>query len=146
MTLLLSESISPKAHTSTSATYRVPAGAATLVLGSSTYTNSSPGKMRIRLTKSADILTLTYVFTESGIPVTVVETSYLAKNSWTSAVLTHPGSFSPSPQNLTAATTASGAGSKIKYTVLGLSSVLGITGTASSSSAPDPVLPDDDSE
>ena len=145
-TLLLSESMSPKSATATSAVYKIPAGAVTLVVGSSTYKNSSPGRMAIKLTKPADILTLTYVFSLSGIPVTVVETSYLAKNSWTAAVLTHPGSFSHSPQDLTAAATASGKGSKLQYTVEGFTCVLGITGTASSSSAPDAVLPDDDSE
>lgn len=58
----------------------------------------------------------------------------------------HPPPFSPSPQTLTAATTASGPGSKIKYTFLGSTTVLGLNGTASDSTALDPVLPDDDSE
>jgi len=145
-TLLLNETISPKSQTATSATYRIPAGAVTLVVGSKTYENASPGRMKISLGKTAEILTLTYVFSLSGLPVTVVETSYLAKNSWTSAVLTHPGSFSPSPQDLTAAATASGKGSKLQYTVEGFTCVLGISGTASSGSAPDAVLPDEDSE
>jgi hypothetical protein len=95
------------------------------------------------LSKTADILTLTYVFIDHGLPVTVVETSYLAKNSWTSAVLTNPESFSPSPQDLTAAATASGRGSTLKYTVEGFTCVLGIAGTASSGSAADAILPDD---
>ena len=145
-TLLLSESMSPKSQTSTSATYKIPAGAVTLVVGSTDYTNASPGKMKITLAKGDEILTLTYVFLDHGLPVTVVETSYLAKNSWTSAVLTHPGTFSPSPQDLTAAAAASGKGSKLQYTVEGLTCVLGITGTATSGSAPYAVLPGDDSE
>jgi hypothetical protein len=112
-------------------------------VGTKTYKNASPGKMSIKLSNAAVVLTLTYVFTDSGLPVTVVETSYLAKNSWTSAVLTHPGSFSPSPQDLTAAAVASGHGSKLQYTVEGITCILGIAGTATSSSAPDAVLPDD---
>jgi hypothetical protein len=50
----------------------------------------------------------------------------------------------PSPQGLTSATTANGPGCKIKYTVSGSTSVLGFSGTASSSATADPVLPDDD--
>jgi hypothetical protein len=144
VTLLLSELVSPKSATSTVATYRIPAGAVTLVVGSTSYKNASPARMKINLTKTADILTLTYVFSLSGIPVSVIETSYLAKNSWASTVLAHPGSFTPSPQSLVAAATASGRGSKLKYAVEGFTCVLGIAGTATSSSAPDAVLPDDE--
>ena len=142
-TLLLNEALSPKSQTGTVVTYKIPAGAVTLVVSGKTYTNFSPGKMKINLTKAADIVTLTYVFSLSGISVTVVETSSLAKNSWTSAILTHPGTFTPSTQELTAATTASGKGSKLQYTAEGFACVLGIAGTASSSSAPDAILPDD---
>jgi hypothetical protein len=146
-TLRVSEAISPRTQTATTATYRIPAGAVTLVVGGTTYTNESPGRMKISLDKTADVMTLTYVFEYGGsLPVTVVETSYLAKGSWTSDVLTHPASFSPSPQALKAAAAASKAGSKIEYTVEGETSVLGIRGTATSRSRPDPILPDDDSE
>jgi hypothetical protein len=100
--------------------------------------------MTIRLTGKGDILTVTGVVTDLGYKVTVVDTSLLNKGSWTSAVFTHPGPFKPSPQNLTAAQTASGAGSKLKYLVLGGTTVLGITGTASSGSAANPILPNDD--
>lgn len=141
-TLLLNELISPKSQTTKTASYKIPAGAVTLVVGTKTYTNASPGRMTIKLTNSAVTMTLTYAFILSGFPVTVVETSTLAKNSWTDAVFTHPGTFSPSPQDLTAAATATGTGSKLQYSVEGFTCVLGITGTATSSSAPDAVLPD----
>ena len=145
-TLLLNEALVPKKATATTASYKIPAGAVTLVVGTKSYTNSSPGKMAISLTNAGDFLTLTYAFSLSGIPVTIVETSKLAKNSWTTAVLMHPGTFSPSPQNLTAAATASAKGSKIQYTAEGFTCVLGINGAASSSSAPDAVLPDEDAQ
>jgi hypothetical protein len=143
-TLMLSQSVSPVKHTSNSATYKVPAGAVTLVAGGKTFTNTSPGKMTIKLAGANDILTITYASTFDGLPVTVVDTSYLAKHSWTATVLVHPRRFTPSPQDLTAAATASGPGSKLKYTALGTTTVLGITGTATSGSAADPILPDDD--
>ena len=78
-----------------------------------------------------DTMVLTSTVSVSGIDGTVVG-SHLAKASFTTAVLKHPQRFKPSPQNLTSATTASGPGSKIKYTVplLG-STVLGLTGKAS---------------
>ena len=144
-TLLLNEALSPKKQTATSAIYKIPAGAVTLVVGTKTYTNSSPGRMSIVLASSGDYLTLTYAFSLSGFPVTVVETSKLAKNSWTTAVLMHPGTFSPSPQELTAAT-ASAKGSTLQYNVEGFNCELGINGTASSSSAPDAVLPDENAQ
>jgi hypothetical protein len=146
VTLRLAETINPMSQTATTAKYRVPAGAVTLVVNGKSYTNSSPGRMALSLTKAADVVTLTYVFSLSGIPVTVVEKSYLAKNSWTSDVLSHPGSFAPSPQDLTAAATATGKGSTLTYTAESFTCVLGISGTATSSSSPDAVLPNDDSE
>lgn len=146
VTLMLSESLRPIKHTSKSATYKVPAGAVTLVANGKTFQNTSPGRMTVKLAGTGDTLTLTYASSYEGFPITLVDTSYLAANSWTTTVLTHPHTFKPSPQNLTAATTASGVGSKLEYTVAGSTTVLGITGTASSSSAADPALPDDASE
>jgi hypothetical protein len=61
--------------------------------------------------------------------VTVVDTSSLQAGSWTNTVLQHPGPFSPSPQNLTSPS------SKFQYAVYGESTVLGVTGTISSSDA-----------
>jgi hypothetical protein len=66
-----------------------------------------------------------------GIKATIVGTVSLAKGSFTAAVTKHPRKFTPTPQTLTAAATAAGAGSKVKYTVFGSSTTLGLTGTAS---------------
>jgi hypothetical protein len=46
--------------------------------------------------------------------------------------ITHPKAFAPSPQNITAATSATGSGSKLQYTIEGFTTVPGVTGTASS--------------
>lgn len=139
--LLASESLSPKSHTSTSATYKLPAGAITVTAGGKKFTTKSPSKMIIKLTSTADTLTLILTGPDSAV---VTDTTYLKANSWTTAVLKHPGVFSPSPQKLTSATTASGPGCKVKYTVFGSTTVLGFHGTGSSSATVDPVLPDED--
>ena len=141
VTLMASESLSPTSHTSTSATYKLPAGAITVTAGGKKFTTKSPSKMIIKLTSTADTLTLILTGPESAV---VTDTTYLKANSWTTAVLKHPGVFSPSPQKLTSATTASGPGCKVKYTIFGSTSVLGFHGTGSSSATVDPVLPDED--
>jgi hypothetical protein len=141
VTLLASESLSPTSHTSTSATYKLPAGAITVTAGGKKFTTKSPSKMIIKLTSTADTLTLILTGPESAV---VTDTTYLKANSWTTAVLKHPGVFSPSPQKLTSATTASGPGCKVKYTIFGSTTVLGFHGTGSSSATVDPVLPDED--
>jgi len=141
VTLMASESLSPTSHTSTSATYKLPAGAITVTAGGKKFTTKSPSKMIIKLTSTADTLTLILTGPDSAV---VTDTTYLKANSWTTAVLKHPGVFSPSPQKLTSATTASGPGCKVKYTVFGSTTVLGFHGTGSSSATVDPVLPDED--
>jgi hypothetical protein len=146
VTILLSQRASPISHTSTSATYKIPAGAITATFNGTSYQSTSPGRMKIKLGSAADVLTVTGALSINGTPVTLVDTSRLAGGSWTSTVLTHPAAFSPSPQNLTPAKTATGAGSKLQYTVFGQSTVLGITGTASSNLTPDAILPNDDTD
>jgi len=141
VTLMASESLSPTSHTTTSATYKLPAGAITVTAGGKKFTSKSPSKMIINLTSTADTLTLILTGPESAV---VTDTTYLKANSWTTAVLKHPGVFSPSPQKLTSATTASGPGCKVKYTIFGSTTVLGFHGTGSSSATVDPVLPDED--
>jgi len=141
VTLMASESLSPTSHTSTSATYKLPAGAITVTAGGKKFTTKSPSKMIINLMSTADTLTLILKGPESAV---VTDTTYLRTGSWTTAVLKHPGVFSPSPQKLTSATTASGPGCKVKYTVFGSTTVLGFHGTGSSSATVDPVLPDED--
>jgi hypothetical protein len=141
VTVMASESLSPKTHTSTSATYKLPAGAITVMAGSYKFTTTSPSKMIVKLTSTADTLTL-IVAGPSGLMVT--ETTFLKTGSWTTAVLKHPTVFKPSPQKLTSAKTATGPGCKIKYTIFGSTTVLGFHGTGSNSATVDPVLPDED--
>jgi hypothetical protein len=133
VTVKASESLSPTKHSSNSATYTLPPGAIVITAGSDHFKTTTKSTMTVTLTSSADILTLNASGSIEGLNVQVTDTSYLKTGSWTSAVLKHPTTFSPSPQNLTPAKTANGPGSKLKYVVEGSTTVLGVTGTASSS-------------
>ena len=145
LTVVASESLSPIKTTATSATYALPPGAITVSIGGTTFTTTSASKAIVTIpSKGPDNLILVASVKELGLTVTVIGTAALRHGSFTSAVLTHPTTFSPSPQTLTAATSATGPGSKIKYTFLGASTVLGFAGTASDSAALDEVLPDED--
>jgi hypothetical protein len=144
VTILASESLSPTKHTKTSATYTLPAGAITANVGGTVFTSNAPAKMTIKLAKKADTLTLIFASSVEGFSFTITDTTALAPGSWTTAVLENPGVFTPSPQTLTAAKSATGAGSKFQYTFEGTATVLGVDGTASSSADVDPDLPDAD--
>jgi len=133
VTVKASESLSPTKHTSNSATYTLPPGAIVITAGSHHFKTTTKSTMTVTLTSSADILTLSASGSIEGFNVQVTDTSYLKTGSWTSAVLKHPTTFSPTPQNLTPAKTANGPGSKLKYTIAGSTTVLGVTGTASNS-------------
>jgi hypothetical protein len=141
LTMMASESLSPTKHTSTSATYTLPAGAITVVAGTNKFTTTSPSKMTIKLTSTADTLTLVASGPE-GLMLT--DTTYLKAGSWTNAVLKHPTPFAPSPQKVKSARTSGGPGCKVKYTVIGTTTVLGFHGTASNKDAVDPVLSDEE--
>jgi hypothetical protein len=132
LTIQASESLSPKKHTTNSATYILPAGAMTITVGSQKFQTNSKSTMIVQLTSTADILTLK-ASGPDGLQVTGV--AYLQSGSWTNAVLKHPTTFKPSPQKLTAAKTANGPGSKVSYTIFGSMTVLGLNGTASSKDA-----------
>jgi hypothetical protein len=139
ITLLASESLKPTKHTNTSATYKIPAGAITLVFDGNSYQTTSPSKMTVKLGSKADTLTLVSSVTQQGITVTITDTTTLAAGSWTNAVLQNPGPFTPSPQTLTQPS------SKLKYSSSFTgATVVGISGTISNSDALDPVLPDED--
>jgi hypothetical protein len=142
--ILARESLTPTKHTATSATYTLPPGAISVTAGGNKFSTNSPSKMVINLTSTADTLTLIIAGQVHGVSLMVTDTNFLKAGSWTTAVLKHPGVFSPSPQKLTAAKTAGGPGCKIKYTVIGNTSVLGFSGTALNSATVDPVLPEDD--
>ncbi len=141
VTVLASESLSPTSHTTTSATYTLPAGAIKVSEGTNKFTTKSPSKMIINLASTADTLTL-IASGPNGLLIT--DKTFLKAGSWTTAILKHPGVFKPSPQTLTSAKTATGPGCKVKYTIFTTTTVLGFHGTGASSAATDPVLPDDD--
>jgi hypothetical protein len=139
--------LSPTKTTATSATYSLPPGAITVTLGTTTYTTSSASSMRINLpAKGPDVLTLTANIKDHGFTASVVGTVDLKHGSFPASALDHPAPFHPTPQTLTAATSTTGTGSKIQYTFLGATTVLGLSGTASDSAAQDPLLPEDESE
>ncbi len=146
LTVLAKESLSPKKHTSNSATYILPPGAMTITVGSNQFQTKSNSTMIVQLTKSADILTLIASGSIDRIKLSVTGTAYLESGSWTKAVLKHPTTFSPSPQNLTPAKKSNGPGSKVAYTVFGEKTVLGLTGSASDSDAAVPFFFGDDTE
>ncbi|MGA3092575.1 MAG: hypothetical protein ABSD75_28575 [Terriglobales bacterium] len=139
--LVASESLSPTKHTSTSATYSLPAGAIVAKGGKGALSTKTPSTMTIKLTKTADILTLVFAGPK-GLMVT--NTTFLDPDSWTTAVLKNPGVFKPSSQKVTSATSAGGTGCQVEYTIDGTTTVLGFSGTASSSATVDPALPEVD--
>lgn len=128
LTLTASESLSPVRRQAGAASYSIPTGAVSFVDGPLSGASTAPSKIAaVRTSRAADVGEL-----KTTIAVTALTgTIYLAPGSWTQAVLMHPLAFTPSPQNITAATTATGPGSKVQYTFLGNTVVLGITGAAS---------------
>jgi len=134
LTIKASTTLNPTSTGTTSATYTLPPGAITLVIGGTTYstTGSSTLKYTVPLL-GMDTMVVTTTVTVQGVHGTVVGTASLAKGSLIlKSVQRHPQRFAPSPQMLTAATKAGGSGSQVKYTVpLFGSTVLGLNGTAS---------------
>lgn len=141
--VMASESLSPTKTTAASATYTLPAGAMSVTVGGATYKTTGPSTMKIVLGTASDNVLLSAKVEKLGITATVSGTAVLKKGSFPSAVLTHPTSFRPTPQELTAATTATGPGSKMQYTAFGSTTVLGLAGSASCSTAADEAIPDD---
>jgi hypothetical protein len=130
VTVQASESLPPTKHTSNSATYTLPAGAITIKAGSHKFKTTTKSTMVVKLRNSADILTLNARGPED---LKITGIAYLQPDSWTKSVLKHPTTFSPSPQTLTAAENANGPGSKVKYTIDGSTTVLGLSGAISCS-------------
>jgi hypothetical protein len=136
LTVTASESLTPTSTTATSATYTLPPGAITGTVSGITFTTTSNSTMKMIFPATGpDYLVLIAVIKEFGVNIQVVGTANLKHGSYTSAVLLHPTTFTPSPQKLTSATTATGPGSKIKYTFLGSTTVLGFSGYAANSQA-----------
>jgi hypothetical protein len=133
LTAVVSSLLVPTSKTHTSATYTLPAGAITVVIGGTTYATSGTSTLKYTVPATgADTMVITSTIVVTGLKGTVVGTASLAHASFTNAVLKHPVKFAPTPQTLTAATSAGGPGSQVKYTApLFGSTVLGIAGTAS---------------
>ena len=147
VTVMVGESLSPTKTTATSAMYTLPPGAITVMVGTVAYTTKTASSMKITLpAKGPDVVVLSANGTVLGIPVSVVVTIDLKRGSFPAPVLMHPALFRPSPQTLTAATSTTGTGSKIQYTSLGSTTVLGFSGMVSDKAAEDPLLPEDDSD
>jgi len=132
LTIVASNSLTPTGHTSTTSTYSLPAGSISVVIGGVPYGTVGTSTMKYSFPASGPAtLIVSAKISVDGISGTVVGTASLANGSFPKSVLKHPAPFSPTPQNLTAARKAGGPGSQVKYTVLGLSTTLGLSGTAS---------------
>jgi len=129
--IVASETLSPKSHTSTSATYSLPAGAVTGKAAGHSFKSSGAATMKISL-GSMDNVTVSGPVSVDGVTATVSATMALKKGSFTSAVLKHPAAFKPASQSVTPAKTAKGPGSKVSYKVGTSATVLGVTGKATS--------------
>jgi hypothetical protein len=127
VTVQASESLKPYKTTATSASYHIPAGDIVVTVNGSNYQSNSTSSMIVKLGKKADTLTLTASVDYLGYKIQVTDVSTLAAGSWTKTVLEHPALFSPSPQDLTQ------PASTFAYTVIGETTVLGVTGTAANS-------------
>jgi len=133
LTAVVSATAKPTKKTATTATYKLPKGAITVNIGGTNYGTTGTSTLEYTFPAAGpDTMVITANVSVDGISGTVVGTASLAKGSFTSAVLKHPTKFSPSPQTLTAAKTASGTGSKVKYSAALIgSTTLGLAGTAS---------------
>jgi hypothetical protein len=133
LTAVVSTTATPTSKTKTSATYTLPAGAVTVTIAGTAYATTGTSTLKYTFPAAGpDTFVLTSTVSADGINSTIVGTASLAKGSFTAAVTKHPQKFTPSPQTLTAATKAGGAGSQVSYTasILG-KTVLGLAGTAS---------------
>ena len=131
ITAQVNESLNPTSKTSTSVTYTLPKGALSIIISGTTYSTPSTTAMKINVpAKGPVVVSFTTTVTYHGLKGTAVGTASLAHGSFPSSIFTHPAPFTPTTQNLTAATSAKGAGSKVSYTVFGGTTVLGLTGTA----------------
>jgi len=127
VTVTASESLKPYKTTATSASYHIPKGDIVVMVNGSNYESTSTSSMIVKLGKKADTLTLKASVDYEGYKVQVTDLSTLQAGSWAKTVLEHPALFSPSPQDLTE------PASTFTYTVVGETTVLGVTGTAANS-------------
>ena len=142
--MVASESLTPTKTTGTSATYTLPPGAITVTVGGTTVTTTSASTLKIAIpAQGKDNVVLTASAKVLGISLQVTFTAALRSGSFPSSALINPTTFHPTPQALTAATSATGPGSKVSYKFLGATTVLGFSGATSCGAAADPVLDDD---
>jgi hypothetical protein len=127
VTITASEKLKPFKTTAKSASYHIPAGDIVVTVNGEQYSSTSKSVMSVKLGKSADMLTFKASVNYHGFKVQVTDVSSLQSGSWTKSVLQHPGLFSPSPQDLTE------PASNFAYSVIGETTVLGVTGSASNS-------------
>lgn len=126
VTITVRESLLPYKATAHSASYHIRAGDVVVNVNGTDYTSTTRSSMIVKLSAKADLLTLKATVTIDGFTVKISDVSALQTGSWTDSILEHPGPFSPSPQDL------SEPSSNFSYNVFGETTVLGVTGTASS--------------
>jgi hypothetical protein len=131
ITIALNELAKPSAHTTRTATYTLRKGTVTVTVNGQSFTTTGTSTLKISLAPSGDTMELKGHATADGVTIDITGTAALATGSFPRTVLKHPKAFSPSPQNLTAATSATGPGSKLSYSFVGSTTVLGLAGTAS---------------
>lgn len=133
VTANVNTTLTPTSHTSTTATYTLPAGTVTVVIGGSPYPTTGTSTLKYTFPASGPTTVLiTSKVNVNGLNGTATMTASLAHGSITNAVTRHPTKFRPSPQTLKAATQSGGPGSQVKYTVpIFGTTVVGLAGTAS---------------
>ena len=125
LTVAASESLTPHKSTNHTATYIVPTGAVSLLLGTTTYLSTTAASLEYDVPASGkDTVTVTTDFTVYGYTITTITTIVLKAGSFTNAALTHPQPFKPSPQDLK-------PGSQLAYEGLAQITVLGLAAQAS---------------
>ena len=129
VTIRASESLKPYKTTGSSASYHIPAGDITVNILGKNYYSTSTSSMIVKLGSKADLLTFKASLKVDSFAVKVSDTSALASGSWSKTVLQHPVPFSPSPQTL------SSPSSTFTYTVIGETTVLGVSGSIANSDA-----------
>lgn len=134
MTITASTTLNPTTTGSFSATYTLPPGAVTLVIGGTSYATKGDSTLKYTFPLlGQDTMVVTASIAVQGVRGTVSATVSLANGSFVpKAVKRHPESFAPSPQKLSAASRAGGSGSQLTYTIpVTGTTTLGLAGTAS---------------
>lgn len=133
LTAVVSTSLTPTSTTTTSATYTLPAGAITVYLGGKKYTTDSKSSLKYNFPATGrEGMIFVATISVSGLTATVVGSVSLDRGSFPASITEHPAAFTPTPQKLTAATTAGGPGSQVSYSAALIGkTVLGLSGSAS---------------